>query len=111
MLARAFRKPADDTLAAIEADVRAGHSLLWIVWGSELIAAATTKIMQAPARKVLRIECCAGREMPRWIGFIQALEDYGRREGCDVCRVEGRAGWRALLTDYRQPWIVLEKAL
>lgn len=113
LLATAFHgRPADDTIAAIEADVRAGRSLLWIVWGGgAIIAAATTKIIQTPTRKVLRVECCAGREMPRWIGFIRELEDYGKREGCAVCRVEGRQGWKAMLTDYRQPWIVLEKVL
>src|SRR5947208_1740654 len=63
LLARAYLKPADDTLAAIEADVRAGESVLWIVWRGEIIAAATTKIMRTPTRKVLRVECCAGRDV------------------------------------------------
>jgi len=111
LLARAYRRFADDTLAAIEADVRAGESLLWIVWRDAIVAAATTKVMLTPTRKVLRVECCAGRGVTDWIGFIRALEEYGRREGCAVCRVEGRRGWRALLKDYREPWIVLEKVL
>jgi hypothetical protein len=111
LLSRAFRKRADDTLAAIEADVRAGDSLLWIVWGDALLAALTTRIMRTPTRKVLRIECCAGRAIARWIALIAELEDYGRREGCDVCRIEGRKGWRAMLRNYREPWIVLEKVL
>jgi len=111
LLARAFRKPCDDTLAAIEKDVRAGRSLLWIVWRDALLAALTTKIMRTPTRKVLRIECCAGREIACWIALIGELEDYGRREGCDVCRIEGRKGWRAMLKDYREPWIVLERGL
>src|SRR5258708_19364 len=46
--------PVDDTIEAIEADVRSGASLLWIVWGRGIIAAATTKIMQTPTHKVLR---------------------------------------------------------
>src|SRR6185312_3525843 len=62
LLARAYLRPADDTLAAIEADVRAGESRLWIVWCGEILAAATTKIMRTPMRKVLRVECCAGRD-------------------------------------------------
>jgi len=111
LLAQAYREGADDTLAAIEADVPAGESLLWVVWDDAITAAATTKIMRTPTRKVLRVECCAGRDVARWIGFIRALEDYGRRQGCEVCRVEGRKGWRAMLTDYREPWIVLEKVL
>jgi len=111
LLARAFRDGADDTLAAIEQDVRAGRSLLWIVWRDALLAALTTKIMRTPTRKVLRIECCAGREIGCWIALIRQLEDYGRREGCDVCRIEGRKGWRAMLKDYREPWIVLQKVL
>lgn len=104
--------PVDDTIEAIEADVFSGASLLWIVWGPNgIIAAATTKIMQTPTRKVLRVECAAGSEMHRWLNFIKELERYGRQEGCAVCRVEGREGWSKMLTDYRQPWIVLEKVL
>lgn len=113
LLQTAFeRHPVDDTIDAIEADVRSGASLLWIIWGAGgLLAAGTTKIMQTPTRKVLRIECWAGREMRRWIGLIRGLEDYGRKEGCAVCHIEGREGWGKMLTDYHQPWIVLEKAL
>lgn len=114
LIARAYhgRGRHDDDLAAIEADVLAGASVLWIVCGEAgLIAAGTTKIMQTPLRKVLRIECWAGRDMPRWLGGIRAIEDYGRAHGCAVCRIEGRKGWKAMLPDYREPYVVLEKDL
>jgi len=102
----------DDTIEAIEADVMSGASLLWIIWdGTGLLAAATTKVMSSPTRKVLRVECAAGREMHRWLHLLRGIEDYGREQGCAVCRIEGREGWKSWLPDYRQPHIVLEKAL
>jgi hypothetical protein len=102
----------DDTIEAIGNDVKAGHSLLWIVWdGTGILAAATTKVMQMVTRKVLRVECCAGKEVHRWIAVLREIETYGKREGCEVCRIEGREGWKKLLPDYREPYIVLEKVL
>jgi hypothetical protein len=109
---RPFAKRGDDTPESIRADIEAGHALLWIVWdGSALIAAAVTRIMSTVRRRVLRIVCCAGNDVHRWIHLIKELEAYGKREGCDVCRVEGREGWKTMLSEYRQPYIVLEKAL
>lgn len=102
----------DDTPETIKADLDTGCSLLWVVWdGSGLIAAATTKIMDYPNKKACRVTCCAGRELPRWISFMTDLEKYAREEGCAVMRIEGREGWKAMLPDYRQPFVVLERAL
>lgn len=110
----------DDTPEVVKADLEAPRSkrskrpqsLLWVVWdGSGLLCAATTKIMQTPRRKVCVVTSCGGREMPRWVAFINDLADYAKKEGCDVLRVEGREGWKAVLPNFRQPYIVLERAL
>lgn len=102
----------DDTAETVLADLVAGNSLLWIVWdGSGLIAAATTKIIDAPAKRICVVTSCAGREMPRWISFIDDLARYAADEGCAVLRVEGREGWKATLPGFRQPFVVLERSL
>lgn len=106
------RGRGDDNAAMIEADVREGRALLWIVWdGSGLLAAATTKIINAASKKLCIITSCGGRELPRWLAFIADLETYARREGCNALRIEGREGWAKMFPQYRQPYIVLEKAL
>jgi len=102
----------DDTSEVVKADLDAGRSLLWVVWdGSGLLAAATTKIVNYPTKKACVVTSCGGRELPRWIAFINDLMNYAKSEGCAVMRISGREGWKAMLPDFRQPFIVLEKVL
>lgn len=106
------RGRGDDNAAMIEDDVRAGRALLWIVWdGSGLLAAATTKIIDASNKRLCVITSCGGRELPRWLAFIKDLEKYARVESCAALRIEGREGWIKMFPDYHQPYIVLEKVL
>lgn len=106
------RGRGDENPDVIEAEVRAGRSLLWVVWdGAGLLAAATTRIIEAPMRKYCLITSCGGRELPRWLAFIADLENYARGEGCAALRIEGREGWAKMFPDYRQPYIVLERSL
>lgn len=109
----AFQKGrGDENPDVIEAEVRAGRSLLWVVWdGAGLLAAATTRIIEAPMRKYCLITSCGGRELPRWLAFITDLENYARGEGCAALRIEGREGWAKMFPAYHQPYIVLEKVL
>lgn len=102
----------DDTPDSLKADLIAGRDVLWVVWdGRGLLCAATTKIYQAPRRKICLVTACGGREMMRWVNFIEDLAAYAKHEACDVIRVEGREGWKAMLRDFTQPFIVLERAL
>jgi hypothetical protein len=102
----------DDDIATIKDDLDAGHSLLWVVWdGSELIAAATTKLIKVPTKKLCLITSCAGKRLERWRQFIADLEKYAASEGCDALRITGRPGWKAIFPDYREPWVCIEKNL
>lgn len=102
----------DDTPETVKADLDAGTSLLWVVWdGSGLIAAATTKIVDTPTKKLCLVTSCGGRELPRWIAFMADLETYAKAQACAVLRIEGRQGWKAMFPDFRQPFVVLEKVL
>jgi hypothetical protein len=102
----------DDNIATVKADLDAGNCLLWVVWdGTELIAAATTKIIAVPTKKICLITSCAGRKLERWKLFIRDLETYAADEGCDALRITGRPGWKAIFADYREPWVCIEKKL
>lgn len=105
----------DDDPQIIHRDLLSGHSLLWIVWDSEqrqIIAAATTKVLDVERGKVCVITACGGIEIGRWKrDGLAAIEAYARHEGCKFVRIEGRKGFARLFPDYRQPWIVLEKRL
>lgn len=113
LLATAFHSGrGDDTLESLKADLDRGDSLLWIVWdGKALIAAATTKIIDVPTKRLCVISACGGRGLPRWKRFIKELENYAKTEHCDALRVMGRFGWKAILPNYTQPWVCLEKGL
>ena len=102
----------DDDAASVRADLVSGSAVLWVVWsGAEFIAAAVTKIIATPAKRLCVISCCGGTELHRWRHFIADLEDYARQEGCDAMRIMGRRGWKAIFRDYREPWACLEKGL
>jgi hypothetical protein len=98
----------------IREDIAAGRAQLWIVWdGNEIIAAATTELIQMPSKKVCVLGSCAGRDLRKWDHFLADLEAFAKREGCDRLRIYGRPGWKRILArnGYQAPWDVLEKAL
>lgn len=102
----------DDTVESLKVDLDAGHSLLWVVWdGSGILAAVTTKLVTAPAKKLCVITACGGRELHRWKQLITELEQYAKHEQCDALRIMGRPGWKVIFADYREPWVCLEKDL
>ena len=104
----------DDDAETVLADLKSGHSLLWIVWAQDetrILAAATTKLINVARGRICRITACGGRDLKRWKACIADIETYAKAEGCDHVRIEGRRGWQMILPDYAQPWIVLEKPL
>lgn len=102
----------DDDVATVKADLDRGDALLWVVWdGTKLLAAATTKLVKVPTKKLCVITACAGSSIERWKHFIVKLERYAMDEHCDALRIMGRPGWKAILPGYREPWVCIEKSL
>lgn len=99
----------DDDVDSLAADVMSGGTRLWLVWSDGLLAALTTKIVEVPTKRLCVISSLAGAGMSRWLPLISEIEAYARHESCDAVRVSGREGWKRVLTDYRQPWVCLEK--
>lgn len=104
--------PSDTTIEATERDVFAGLQLLWIAFdGIEIVAGATTSLYTTPARKVCAVTLAFGVHTRLWDQFMPMVEKYAKAEGCSNVRVEGRKGWKRVLKDYREPWVVLDKEL
>lgn len=106
----------DETADDIHEDLVNMRSLLWVVvdeLSSEIIAAATTRLVTVSVGKMCVITSCGGRDLMRWIGFIRDLEDYAKAEGCSIFRMMGRPGWARFFRryGYRQPWIAIERRL
>lgn len=109
---RAMERGDLGTFAAVEADVMAGHALLWLVWQApDIKAAAVTQISRSERSKVCMIVACGGEGITLWLPLIGKIEAYARDEGCDLVRILGRKGWTRVLKDYRAPSVVLEKRL
>ena len=112
-IAKVFARFASDTtLEATERDVLSGHQLLWVAWdGFEAVGAVTSAIHQTPARKVCSVVVGFGeaKNLPQM--FFPIIERYARAEGCGNLRLSGRRGWKRILKDFREPWIVLDKDL
>jgi hypothetical protein len=114
MLAKAFDgRTSDSTLASTEEALRTGRALLWVVWaeGKKIEAAATTELWSMPRRKVCVITACGGSDLEGWKHYMADFEQYARDEFCDVLRIYGRKGWKAVFQDFREPWVTLDKVL
>lgn len=86
-------------------------ALLWIVWNGEAVkAACVTRLIRDNRGLVLDVVACGGEDQD-WRRLYEDIEDYGRNEGCDISRIQGREGWKRVFKDYDVAWITLEKRL
>ena len=114
MLARAYEPGmADETYEMLVDDLRASRCLLWVAYrGDEVFGSATTKVVIYPNnRRVCVITACAGHHWQEWSHTIKEIEQYAREAQCSAVRLSGRRGWKRVLKDYREPWVLLEKEL
>jgi hypothetical protein len=104
----------DDNAEIVLADLKAGGSLLWIIWDRgdrAMKGAVTTKLVKISHGLVCRITACGGLQLHRWAALLTKIENYAKAEGCMSMRIEGRRGWKAIFPDYAERWIMLEKRL
>ena len=112
-LERAAARSGETAAADVEADVAAGRALLWIVWGNEqcVVAVLVTQLIKTAAGLVCVLLSCAGSDLPRWQGFLAAIERYAAQEQCVAVRIYGRKGWMRVLKNYRVPRVILERLI
>lgn len=89
------RYTPETTLAALEK----GQMQLWLGHiNGEILAAATTQVVEYPAITALVVVHCGGRDMDRWLkDGIWAIESWGKHHGCKLIELVGRPGWSAAL--------------
>lgn len=98
--------------ASVEKDVFDGNALLWIAHDGKSIAGAlVTQITETEQRKICTLVSLGGKDRKRWLSLLERIEQYAKAEGCSASRIIGRDGWGAVLPDYRQRCVVLEKEL
>lgn len=109
-----WRSPDGDKPTDALHELNAGHLLLWVVWAEdehELIAAATTRLIDIATGRICVITACGGKKLERWKQFVGDIEKYARDEGCIELRLMGRKGWVKMFPDFREPWCLLSKEL
>lgn len=116
MLRRATARTGLSAFQDVESEVLCGRALLWLAVrreanGLEILAAASTRLQETDASKVCVITACAGSDMPRWLGLLDGIESFARKEGCASVRIYGRKGWLRALDGYEQRHVVIEKEL
>lgn len=79
--------------------LQARTAVLWIiVQGTQLRAAAMTRIALYPRKRAVSVDWIGGSGMSEWIpDFIRAMKSYAEANSCSVVECSGRPGWGKIL--------------
>ena len=89
-----------------------GEMQLWIaVEDKEVIASMVTQVITYHSKKTLRVIAIAGGEIKRWFHFMTQLEEFAILMGCSSLEAWGRKGWKKILTDWKDSYVVYTKEL
>ena len=89
-----------------------GDMHLWIATEySDVKAAMVTQFAIYPQKNILRIVSMAGDDFEEIRGFQDMIEAFAVRMGCSALEMWGRKGWKKLLPDWNDTYIVYTKDL
>lgn len=108
------RSNSDFTADRIKEKIDRGDAQLWIIFNDKILAVGTTELATLEnGRKLCVVSTLAGEDMALWDHLWEQFEQLAREQRCNGIQVVGRVGWFRYLRDrgFKQPWVVLEKAL
>lgn len=112
LIKRAMDRTRLGNFEDIEREVLAGMQQLWLAWnGSEIKAAAVTRLVCVNHERICIIVACGGRDRAQWLPLIAGIEQFAKDEGCSAVRIIGRKGWQRILADYRATYVVMDRKL
>lgn len=113
LISQALRRGGVGTrFSLVEQGVLSGQMLLWLAWdGSRIRAVIVTQLLEENDKRLCMIVACGGKQIYGWFHLLADIENYARDEKCSAVRIMGRYGWRRLLKEYREPYVILEKRL
>ena len=89
-----------------------GDMQLWVVIeNKQVIAALVTQIVPYPQKKVLRLISLAGEDFQEIKDFLEMVEVFALKNECSALEMWGRKGWKKLLSDWKDSYIVYTKDL
>jgi len=88
-----------------------GEMQLWLaVDHGSVHTAMVTQVVPYPQKKVLRVIAIAGTEFKELHArFNDIVEAFAIRAGCSSMELWGRKGWKKLLPDWKDSYIVFTK--
>lgn len=100
----------------LKAEMLADRLGLWVIFETDtplpFLGAAAVGSRETNDGLVTVIRCVGGRDGHKWIlPCLAELEGHAKAAGSVKMELEGRRGWRRLLTDYTEARVVLEKVL
>ncbi len=85
---------------------------LWVVVEEKkVIAALVTQIIPYPQKKVLRLISLAGDDFNQIKDFLDMVEAFAVKCECGSLEMWGRKGWKKLLSDWKDSYVVYTKDL
>lgn len=90
-----------------------GYMQLWIVTeDKKIIVSMVTQIIDYPQKRILRLIALAGKDFIEvHNNFIDMLESYAIKKQCSALELWGRKGWKKMLPDWKDSYIVFTKDL
>ena len=89
-----------------------GDMQLWVVIENKHVnAALVTQIVPYPQKKVLRLISLAGEDFQEIKDFLEMVEAFALKNECSALEMWGRKGWKKLLSDWKDSYIVYTKDL
>ena len=86
---------------------------LWLaVEDADILMAMVTQIIEYPRRKTLRIIALSGKNFKETHSqFNDMIESFAIQAGCSGLELWGRKGWKKMLPDWENNYIVFTKNL
>ena len=89
-----------------------GDMQLWMATEeSDVRAVMITQIITYPQKRVLRIISLAGEDFEEIRSFHEMIEGFAVKLECTALEMWGRKGWKKLLPDWKDTYIVYTKDL
>jgi len=89
-----------------------GDMQLWVVIENKHVnAALVTQIISYPQKRILRLISLAGDNFQEIKDFLEMVEVFALKNGCTALEMWGRKGWKKLLSDWKDSYIVYTKDL
>ena len=89
-----------------------GDMQLWIATEDSTVhGVMVTQLIPYPQKKILRVISLAGDNFEELREFQEMIEAFAVKTGCTALEMWGRKGWKKLLPDWEDTYVVYTKDL